>query len=576
MANPKTAAFLLVLWAALLFPLANASQAKASTVFFATLDECNKQYDACRNQAVSDWVKRCNAENKQGLQCVQDEQLRTDRAKCTRQYRECGGATSFTINPVQWGQGDESSRPKPDSSSDCSAEYASCEKELNAVFSRAISIARANYPGISNREFDAVPEIVRAQGQSTRSQEKCNTLLLACKAAQAAPNACEKQYSLCAGNANAAVYDSENPKVFDSTHLAALTKCKQQLDACNPNAVRTPTPSVQQDGDEGAPVECVELMKRTDKCFTPAEIYYYNNPVQEKANRLIKKYQANNPACKDGLPSFFTCFGSGNAQATPKPTEAGGPKPDCEQYKVRLDRCSRDLTACQNYARNKPWLKEGEDYAPCTPEYDKCIAILKKEFAECPPITQELTEQEKNIQKKCRTPNQIFSPEELITYLKIVENKNPSATWKHIIAKLHVEEYAVDVNRRVPGTNIKLFLNGPDTNGFEKVSLACKNPPKFLVTKDGIKIDVAHSYAGLRSDLNRVNPITRPLMRLVNTHLGDFWQVATSLNTNYAPPDQLRGNSMGIWLARYYLNKENEGKPLSEAYRAYFESIDSR
>jgi len=181
-----------------------------------------------------------------------------------------------------------------------------------------------------------------------------------------------------------------------------------------------------------------------------------------------------------------------------------------------------------------------------------------------------------------------LSVDGFLLYLRKVEEANPGKTWKQIIAKLHAEAYKEDVKRTVSledpiwGTTlieIDLFKDGSQTDGFDQVKLLCIVPPKYVTTPGSEKIDIAHTYAGLRSDLNRENHwLTQYtlggwswLVRHANTDLGDYFQVATSWGDwRYAPPDQLKGDKVGIWLANYYQDKRHENTPLSEAYAEYF------
>jgi hypothetical protein len=183
-----------------------------------------------------------------------------------------------------------------------------------------------------------------------------------------------------------------------------------------------------------------------------------------------------------------------------------------------------------------------------------------------------------------------LSAEGFLLYLRKVEEANPGKTWKQIIAKLHAEAYKEDVRRTLSledpiwGTTlieIDLFKDGPDTDGSDQVKILCIVPPKFVTPQGGEKIDIAHTYAGLRSDLNRENHwLTQYtlggwswLVRHANTDLGDYFQVATSWGDwSYAPPDQLKGDKAGIWLANYYQDKRHENTRLSEAYAEYFAS----
>ena len=175
--------------------------------------------------------------------------------------------------------------------------------------------------------------------------------------------------------------------------------------------------------------------------------------------------------------------------------------------------------------------------------------------------------------RKCndlRTNNPTLTLDEFINYLKFIEQQNKGFDWKKIIAKLHFDVYGDDVDRTTPLLPIRLFVHGEDTKGYEKVNTFCRSAPKFVIDKNGSKIDISHSYAGLRSDLNRDFPPWMWLLRNFNTDWGDTWQVIMHFDSNRAPPDQRRGNKIGKWLAAYYSKPENKGKNLSQAYAEYF------
>ena len=179
------------------------------------------------------------------------------------------------------------------------------------------------------------------------------------------------------------------------------------------------------------------------------------------------------------------------------------------------------------------------------------------------------------IQKKCDDVKNLYptlTQDEFLAYIQKVEQENSDMTKNQIIAKLHQKAYEIDVDSTYFG--IRLFQHGQQTDGFGKVKLPCRNEPKFVVTPQGTKIDIGHAYAGLRSDLNR-GFLSRWLMRRVNTHWGDTYQTLVHWDNRYAPPDQRTGNDAGIWLAKYYLNSDNENKKLSEGFDDYFKSIDT-
>ena len=114
---------------------------------------------------------------------------------------------------------------------------------------------------------------------------------------------------------------------------------------------------------------------------------------------------------------------------------------------------------------------------------------------------------------------------EFIVYLRIVEEMNPKMSWQQIITKLHDESYPADSHCVVAG--VPLFVNGDENKGWEKVNLPKGNVPKFVVDGAGQRVDVAHSYAGIRAGLNR-SGASRWAMTNVNTGWGDSLQVVNA------------------------------------------------
>jgi len=99
---------------------------------------------------------------------------------------------------------------------------------------------------------------------------------------------------------------------------------------------------------------------------------------------------------------------------------------------------------------------------------------------------------------------------------------------------------------------------------------------------NGEKIDIGHTYAGMRSDLNRryytIHAVTFNLglwfMRKASTRWGDYYQVVGSWgNTAYAPRDQLIGDDIGMDMAEILNNDKNV--KLSDAFEKYFNSNSS-
>ena len=228
-----------------------------------------------------------------------------------------------------------------------------------------------------------------------------------------------------------------------------------------------------------------------------------------------------------------------------------------------------------------------------------------------------------SAQKKCLSNRDgwpEFNQDEYLAYLKKVEEANPGVDRKVILAALHAEEYPQDVYGALPLTTIPvfqvspfpLFQHGDETAGWGKVNLLCEkgpgkekiryNPPKYVYDKNCQKIDIAHSYAGPRSDLGRGNGIGDLLglwpwfMRRANTNWGDTvqsvgrtegvtgWSLIDVpltmifgvslgvMKVNWDPPEQYAGDYMGLWLSDYYRNPKNQNTPLSSAYKEYFDS----
>jgi len=167
--------------------------------------------------------------------------------------------------------------------------------------------------------------------------------------------------------------------------------------------------------------------------------------------------------------------------------------------------------------------------------------------------------------------NPTFTIDEFIAYLQETERINPNADWKKIIARLHYAAYSYDAYASYGG--LTLFQHGPETNGYADVKLPC-NPPKWVLDKNGNKIDIHHTYAGIRSDLNRDGFFEGPrkwLMGHLNTDWGDYFQVLVHFDTAYAPADQLKGDEISLELASELEKPENENKKLSEVYKEYFD-----
>jgi hypothetical protein len=178
----------------------------------------------------------------------------------------------------------------------------------------------------------------------------------------------------------------------------------------------------------------------------------------------------------------------------------------------------------------------------------------------------------------------VVTRQELITFLKRVEQANPDYSWAQIVAALHVALYSTDaLDQKLPVLNIPLFAWGPETEGWEEVDLLCRAPtggpnppwyvPKFVRADSGEITELGHAYGALRVNLNRDPGIWQDTWVNIITHWGDRWQqiihnwILREEGDRY-PPDQYRGNDMGIWLEGYY--RAHPYAPLSEAFSAYF------
>ena len=185
---------------------------------------------------------------------------------------------------------------------------------------------------------------------------------------------------------------------------------------------------------------------------------------------------------------------------------------------------------------------------------------------------------------------ELLTKEEFILYLETIEDLNPLSGWQQITTKIHSLQYPQDHDLKVAG--IKLFKNGRENEGWEKVTIPGDTPPKFVKGDDGKRIDIAHSFAGIRAGLNR-GGVSEWAMSNVNTGWGDSLQVVSSRIEaaesyiagaftfnykktdkaidkfagagGYKPPDQIKGNNLGLEVQDYL--KDHPQKKLSEAFK---------
>ena len=275
-------------------------------------------------------------------------------------------------------------------------------------------------------------------------------------------------------------------------------------------------------------------------------------------------------ACKSTKNQILSCD-----KENPKADDIGCyPLVTCpKNAHVEHEKCQCD-TGYEGTSDNTACLKKGATTTT--------IRATSTTTTSVPNLNETLWEE---VKKKCNNATNInptFTSDEFMEYVKRLEvdEDNRGQDWRHVITRLHADAYPHDINRVEFG--FRLFQDGPQSDGSQSIDLICRRRPKF-VTHNNQRIDIHHSYAGLRSDLNRQprnlllglsNPFDgfgRWFMRNVNTNWGDYYQVLVSGgNRNFAPPDQLLGNDVGIWLSSYYKTPQNREKPLSEAYREYF------
>jgi hypothetical protein len=211
---------------------------------------------------------------------------------------------------------------------------------------------------------------------------------------------------------------------------------------------------------------------------------------------------------------------------------------------------------------------------------------------------------------------QPLDPCEFIQYVSELESRNRRMGWRQIASQLHHAEYGYDTTYPIMG--VQLFRDGAENEGFSDIEVLGSRGPKYVVTRYGEKIDMAHSYTGIRAGLNRWRP-TSWIMAKVNTDWGDrvqvlgdrivastemaggalgmakdvFWDAdfdggkmgerllqmrkgAERFDNavGYRPLDQVRGNELGMDVRAYLL--EHPEVKLSEAYRQYFSGNGDR
>jgi hypothetical protein len=245
--------------------------------------------------------------------------------------------------------------------------------------------------------------------------------------------------------------------------------------------------------------------------------------------------------------------------------------------------CTASNSFCQDFSL----LGEEVEEAAVSTNTRAAISEITGEESPVESAENELNNSE--VVQKTRN-GEMLTQDEFILYVETIEALNPFMGWEQIITKMHALQYPQDTDLKIAG--IRLFRNGKENEGWEKVEIPGDKPPKFVMGNNGKKIDIAHAYAGLRAGLNR-GAITGWSMGNVNTGWGDSLQVASdrieaaqsyiagaftfdyrktdkamdkfSNAKNFKPHDQIRGNELGLELKFYFEN--NSGRKLSEGFR---------
>ncbi len=166
------------------------------------------------------------------------------------------------------------------------------------------------------------------------------------------------------------------------------------------------------------------------------------------------------------------------------------------------------------------------------------------------------------------------SGKQYVDWLKSIEALNPGKSRGQIIAAIHARSHqGMDMGRSLPGTDMKLFAHGPESDGWKGVTFPTRNNPVFVTGAQGEKIDISHTIAGLRADLNRPERVIAigcaQFMRWANTDGGDSWQVMFQ-GMDRAPPDQRAGNALGIKASDFYRDPTTREILLSKFFEAEF------
>jgi hypothetical protein len=303
--------------------------------------------------------------------------------------------------------------------------------------------------------------------------------------------------------------------------------------------------------------------KKTGKCL-PKAACNDNDICEPKLGETCADCEACNcpqdticdKAIRDGLKTF------------PKVTDRRGCR-DCETY-------------CTTYKEHMIYRDQDGDncFCQCAPGYD-----FDDTSGKCGGVKPEINRTIRKINQ-----GKALTPCEFIQYLKKVEEVNPGKDWKQIASKMHRSQYPYDegillIDVGDPKLNVYTMREGKENAGFEDVNLLSDRAPKYLYDKNDFRIDIAHSYAGIRGGLNR-NRAVGWMMAEVNTHIGDFQQIFLEDNSegkgilkggtfNEArklyPPWQREGDQIGIETLGYL--RDNTNQKLSHAYEEHFRTV---
>ena len=134
------------------------------------------------------------------------------------------------------------------------------------------------------------------------------------------------------------------------------------------------------------------------------------------------------------------------------------------------------------------------------------------------------------IASKLKRPGAALSKDELLMYLGKLEQANPGADWKKLIAQLDTGKGGLDLF----GLNV----------------------PSYVIDPVGETISIQSSATALHSEIEKPG-----LLSGLANSWNSFWK---------ASQEQKQGESLGRWIADYFKTSGNENKKLSDAYNEYF------